>query len=149
VANVAFWQLWHEGVRGLFADVHPYLVAAYQAAELCPEGLTHAGRAETAMMLAACPERVNMAAARDGPDDLWGRQFPYRSLRRPGVYCIPTVEVLPDGVEGKATAATAALGKALLDLYAGALAEILNDLLAGDVPGEFLRPFRKPEDAGQ
>lgn len=146
VANVAMWQLWHEGVRALLADVHPYAMAADAGAELAGEHLAHAGCAETAMMLAAHPDLVDTGAIADGPADLWGDGFPFDSLRRPGVYCIPSIEPLADSVEGRATAASPELGRKLLDLYAATVAEVLNDLLASDVPAELLRPFRKKLD---
>jgi creatinine amidohydrolase len=143
VANVAFWQLWSEGTRALFADVHPYEMAAESAERLAGEPLTHAGAAETAMMLAAHPDRVDTARRVDGPADLWGEAFPFATLRRPGVYCIPSIEALPDGVEGRPTAANAELGEKLLALYASALAEVLVDLVSSEVPEMLLRPFRR------
>jgi len=145
-AQLAVWQLRQEGLAALYVDCCPYLMAADAAGALVGEPLGHAGLIETALMLAAAPDRVDMSRAPAGPADLWGADFPFATLRRPGVFCVPSIAALPDGVEGGAARADAAVGEKLLAAYAGALAEMLNDLLAGDVPPGFLETFRKDID---
>lgn len=141
---MAIWQLLRQGVRALYVDASPYAMAAGPAREIAGEDITHAGTIETALMLALHPELVDMARAVDGPGDLHGPDFPFAALRgRPGVFCVPTAADLPEGVEGRATRATAEMGRRLLDVYTAAVAEILNDLLDKDVPESFLEPFRK------
>ncbi len=146
VVPMAFWQLRYEGRYALYVDTQPYLMAADEVAKLTGRTvLGHAGIAETAMMLALRPDLVHTDRIVDGPPDLWGEDFPFPSIKgRPGACCVPTIEALPDGVEGPATRATAEMGQKLLDLYAGALAEVLVELLAKLVPEEYLRPFTKP-----
>ena len=149
--QLALWHVRHEGAHALYVDACPYVMAAERAEQVAGRPIGHAGLIETAMMLAAHPDLVDMNRAADGPDDLWGERFPFTSLRgRPGVFCIPTIASLPDGVIGRATAATAELGEELLEIYAAALAELFNGLLAKPVPPEFLEPFRKdlPDEAG-
>jgi len=143
-AQMAMWQLRCEGTRALFADVCPYLLAAEQAEDLAGEGLTHAGRIETALMLALHPERVDMSAAVDGPENLGGPEPAFPTLYgRPGVFSTPSSAALPDGVEGSATTASADLGRKLLALYAAALAEVFGDLLGEEVPRAFLDEIRR------
>ena len=146
-AQMAIWQLRHEGVRAVYVDVDPYALAGARAAELAGEPVTHAGAAETSLMLALHPELVEMARAVDGPADLYGEDFAFPSLRqREGVFCVPSVTDLPDGVEGSATHASADLGRRLLETFAAAVAEILKDLLDKEVPRSFVEPSRKEID---
>ena len=143
-AQLAVWQLRWQGTHAMYGDVSPYEMAAERAGAMAAEPITHAGLIETSLMLALHPDLVNMAAAVDGPTDLYGREFPFPALRgREGVFCVPSVTDLPDAVEGRATAATAELGRRLLETYASAVAEVFNDLLARDVPRSFLEPVRK------
>jgi creatinine amidohydrolase len=147
--QVAVWQLRQEGTHALFVDCCPYFMAAERAAEIAGETVAHGGVIETSLMLAVRAELVDMARAVDGPDDLWGPDFPFASLRgRPGLFAVPSVMSLPDGVEGKATRATAEIGRKLLALYTSVLAEMLGDLAAGEVPPEFLEPGRVPLPEG-
>jgi creatinine amidohydrolase len=145
--QLAMWQLRRDGARALYVDANPYLMAAERADKLAGEPITHAGVIETALMLALHPERVDPAGAVDGPGDLYGDGFPFAALRdRPGVFAVPVVTALPEGVEGAATRADAEMGRRLLALYAGALAEVFNDLLAHEVPDAFVRDLRTETD---
>ncbi len=138
-AQLAIWQLRHEGTHALYVDASPYLMAAEPARQLAGEEINHAGAIESSLMLALHPELVNMSAAVDGPVDLYGPEFPYPSLRdRPGVFCIPAATVLPQAVQGSATRASAALGRKLLELYVEGLVEVFKDLLGKPVPPSFL-----------
>lgn len=142
---MAMWQLRYERYYALYVDVTPYLMAADEVRELTGEEICHGGFIETSLMLAIRPELVDMAAAVDGPDDLWGDDFPFPSARgRPGVFCIPTIESLPDGLEGRARQGSAELGEQLLSIYSAALRELLDELLSKPVPAEYVREFRKP-----
>jgi len=153
IPQVAMWQLRHEGHYALYADTTPYLMAAEKVHDLTGETIAHGGIVETSLMLALAPESVDLSKvidgsrAVDGPADLWGYDFPYPSLKgRPGATCIPTIEALPDAVEGLATQASAGLGEELFEIYAEALAEVLTELLTHPVPEAFLRPYHKPLD---
>lgn len=145
--QMAIWQLRHEEMHALCVDVSPYLMAAERAREIAVEAITHAGAIETSLMLALHPELVDMSKAVDGPADLYGKDFPFPSLRnRPGVFCAPSVANLPDAVEGSPTRASAEMGRRLLEIYVSAVAEVLNDLLGKEVPASFLEPFHKEID---
>jgi creatinine amidohydrolase len=149
--QLALWRVWSEGARAMYVDACPYVMAAEQVEQAAGQQVGHAGLIETAMMLAAHPELVDMGKAVDGPDDLWGERFAFASLRgSAGVFCIPSIASLPDGVIGRATAATAELGEQMLEIHASVLAELFNDLLARPVPPEFLEPYVKdlPDEAG-
>ncbi len=143
---MAFWQLRHERRYALYVDTQPYVMIAAELAGLTGEtAICHGGVAETAMMLALRPDLVRKDKIVDGPDGLWGRDFPFPSIQgRPGAFCLPTVEALPYCVEGRASLATPEMGEQLLDLCAGALARVLAELLANPVPEQYLRPFTKP-----
>jgi creatinine amidohydrolase len=77
-------------------------------------GDPHAGRAETSMLLALAPERVDMALAEVGDTRPLAEMLPL--LRAGGVRAVS-----PSGVLGDPTGATAADGRALLDSLAGDL----------------------------
>ncbi len=145
-AQMAVWQLLRDGRRALYVDCCPYFMAVEQARAAAGEAVTHAGVVETSLMLALHPEKVDMGEAADGPGDLWGEGFPFPALRRAGVFCVPSIAALPEGVEGAATGATAELGEKLLEIYAAALAELLRELLGAEVPPGFLREV--PKDPG-
>jgi creatinine amidohydrolase len=78
------------------------------------DGDPHAGRAETSMLLALIPERVDMALAAPGDRRPLAETLPL--LRAGGVRAVS-----PSGVLGDPTDATAAEGRALLDTLAGDL----------------------------
>ena len=146
-SQMAISQLRYDKTLALYVDLCPYLMAADEARDIAGEDLTHAGTIETALMLALHADRVDMARAVDGPGDLGGGGFGYRTLHnRPGVFCIPASTALPDGVEGLATRATAEMGARLLRVYADALAEVFDDILGTDVPSVFLEDVRKEPD---
>ena len=145
---VAVCQLRYDGLYAMYVDAQPYVMAAKEVGALTGRtGIRHAGVAETAMLLALRPDLVHADRIVDGPDDLWGDNFPYPSITgRPGAFCMPTIEALPDGHEGAATQATAEMGEQIFDLYASAVAQVLVELLANPVPEEYTRPFTKPLD---
>jgi len=62
-AQMAIWQLRHEGVYALYVDVSPYLMAADRVRELAGEGVLHGGAVETSLVLALLPDQVDMSAA--------------------------------------------------------------------------------------
>ena len=77
-------------------------------------GDPHAGRAETAMVLALAPHRVDMSRAAAGDSRSLSELLPL--LRAAGVRAVS-----PSGVLGDPTGATAAEGAALLETLAGDL----------------------------
>lgn len=79
-----------------------------------PDGDAHAGRTETALMLALSPEAVRLEAAERG--DVRPLAAVIGELRRGGV-----ASVSPNGVLGDPTGASAAEGHRLLDLLASDL----------------------------
>jgi len=143
-ARSAGWEALCRGRCAMYIDVQPYEMAWDEIERLAGEPLNHGGVAETSMMLAIRPDLVRMERARPGPRHLWGRQFPYPSLLQKGVYPIPTVEDLPDGIEGDPTRATAELGHRILDAMAARLAPMLIELASRPTPERYTRRYRAP-----
>jgi creatinine amidohydrolase len=87
-------------------------------------GDTHAGHAETSMLLACCPEVVRLDLAEPGVTTPLADLLP--SLRAGGL-----LAVTPNGVLGDPTGATADAGRALLDRCVDDLAAVVDALAAG------------------
>jgi creatinine amidohydrolase len=90
----------------------------------------HGGEIETSVMLSIAPDRVDMAKARDFPSaqvDLAGR---FRHLRAYGPHAFGWMmrDLNPDGAAGRASAATAEKGEALLAHSVSGLAELIDDV---------------------
>jgi creatinine amidohydrolase len=107
VATAGYWSLVPEGVAAILER---------QA------NVQHACELETSVLLALCPELVDMAAVAgvDAPADA---EEPARGTYR----WRPMSHWTASGVVGVPSAATAEKGRELLDLLAGALAERLGD----------------------
>jgi creatinine amidohydrolase len=133
----ALWQALQEKRPALYVDFKPYDACGEQIRVICGEPITHAGAAETSMMLAIRPDLVDISKAVKGPADLWGDHFPYPSLVREGCYTIPPVTVTREGVYGDATRASAEIGARLLDLMAEVVATALGELVSSPVPDQW------------
>jgi creatinine amidohydrolase len=106
-----------------------------------PEGLVsdherrhgiHAGQVETAMMLHLRPDLVDMDKAEDFVPSSVAIEQTYKRLRLIGPMQIGWMaqDVHPKGAAGDASAATAALGAAIVDGVTARYAELLEDALA-------------------
>ncbi len=135
----ALWQSMQEKRPALYVDYMPYEACMDRIAEIAGEPLGHAGCAETSMMLAAFPDRVDMTQAVRGPADLWGQDFPYPSLKQPGCYAIPPVESTCRGVEGDATRATAEIGEQIFRLLVESIAPAMFELATRPTPEAYRR----------
>jgi len=140
----ALWQAMHEKRPALYVDFMPYAICAEQVQAICGEPITHAGCAETSMMLAIQPDLVDMSKAIKGMADLWGDDFPYPTLKQPGSYAIPPVSATNQGVYGDATRASADKGTRLLDLFARTLANALSEMASSPVPENWRTTSRVP-----
>jgi creatinine amidohydrolase len=138
----ALWQSMQEKRPALYVDYMPYDTCMARITEIAGEPLGHAGCAETSMMLAAYPDKVDMTKAVTGPADLWGDDFPYPSLKRPGSYAIPPVESTYRGVEGDSRAASAEIGERIFEALIEALAPAMLELATRPTP-EAYRRMRK------
>ncbi len=91
-------------------------------------GDAHAGRLETSLLLALCPEVVRREQARSGPTaalaELWS------AMRTDGV-----AAVSPSGVLGDPAGASAEEGRAMLEEMAGRLDGAVAGWLAGEAGG--------------
>jgi mycofactocin precursor peptide peptidase len=87
---------------------------------------THAGRAETSMLLALCPEVVRLDRAEPGVTTPLAELLP--ALREGGL-----VAVTPNGVLGDPTGASAAIGHELLDRCVVDLADALGPAARGRI----------------
>lgn len=130
----ALWQAMQEKRPALYVDFKPYDRCEEQIKELCSEPLTHAGCAETSMMLAIRPDLVNMSKAIKGPDGLYGNDFPYPAIVGPGCYAIPPVTTTREGIYGDATRGSADLGNQLLEIMADELADMISQMAASPLP---------------
>ena len=139
----ALWQAMQEKRPALYVDFQPYERAWPQIEQIIGQPDEHAGMAETSMMLAVRPDLVDMSKAVRGPDDLFGEDFAFPSLKGPGSYPIVSVESTPDGLAGDATLATAEKGEKILDAVADVVAEILSELASKPTPPEFREVWRK------
>lgn len=95
----------------------------------------HGGDIETSVMLALCPERVDMAKARDFPSRQsdFARRFKHLRAYGPHAFGWKMSDLNPDGVAGNAAAATAERGEALLAHVVAGIIELLQDVKAVDV----------------
>jgi creatinine amidohydrolase len=89
-----------------------------------PDGDAHAGRTETSLLLALCPEAVRLDRAVPGTTTPLAELLP--RLRAEGVRA-----VAPDGVLGDPTGASAAEGRQLLDALVHRLRAVLDGEPAG------------------
>ncbi len=99
----------------------------------------HGGLCETSMMLALRPELVRMDEAADFPSrarSLAARRRRFGHGGRLG-FAWRAEDLNPRGVVGNAAAATADLGEALLDHFAGVLAQLIDDALDFDRRAHF------------
>lgn len=129
----AMWQAVQEKRPALYVDFMPFDACAEQLEKICGKD-GHGGCGETSMMLAIRPDLVDMSKAVKGPDDLWGPDCPYPSLQAAGVYAIPSVAAVREGIYGNATIATAEIGNQILDLLAETTAKLIHDLAIRPVP---------------
>jgi creatinine amidohydrolase len=109
-----------------------------------PEGLIppdnkaidiHGGDIETSVMLALCPDRVDMAKAADFPSRQtdFARRFKHLRAYGPHAFGWKMSDLNPDGVAGNAAAATAEKGERLIAHAVKGLVELLQDVDAFDV----------------
>ncbi|ALK08246.1 creatininase family protein [Blastochloris viridis] len=95
----------------------------------------HGGEIETSLMLAARPELVRMAEARDFPSAAQAMEARFRRLRAtsPVGFGWMAQDLNAEGVVGNAAAATADKGRAAAEFGARAFIELLRDVDAFDV----------------
>jgi creatinine amidohydrolase len=104
-----------------------------------PEGLigeeekaygVHGGLVETSVMLALAPDRVDMGKAADMPSAQkeYARRFRHLRAYGPHAFGWKMHDLNPAGVTGNAKAATADLGRLLLDHAARGFCELLQDV---------------------
>ena len=86
------------------------------------------------MMLAIRPDLVDLSKAMSGPQDVFGQDFPFGSLRQAGCYAIPPVTVTRQGIYGDATRASRDVGERILDLVAAETAKVIAELATLPVP---------------
>ncbi|TCR78316.1 creatininase family protein [Rhizobium sp. BK376] len=109
-----------------------------------PEGLIppdnkaidiHGGDIETSVMLALCPDRVDMAKAGNFPSRQtdFARRFMHLRAYGPHAFGWKMSDLNPDGVAGNAAAATAEKGERLIAHAVKGLVELLQDVDAFDV----------------
>jgi creatinine amidohydrolase len=96
----------------------------------------HGGAKETAMMLHLRPELVRLGAVARFPSAGEAMETEFTRLRATGRsgFAWQTQDLNAAGVVGDATAATAQLGKQLVDHAAGGLAELIADLIRFELP---------------
>lgn len=89
----------------------------------------HGGLVETALMLALKPEQVRLEALRNFPSAATGLARHARRFGRDGRlgFAWRAGDLNPQGVVGNAAAATAEIGRALLECHARRLAELIAD----------------------
>ena len=134
--TTAIEQIKHDRGVPLIASVFGYALIAEQAKMLLPaNAIGHGGADEAAVVMAVAPHRAKphaFAAPR-----LTGDQVETAALLRAygGTLARPYDDVTRNGATGDATAATAAIGRQILDGAARRLAEIIEVLLreANDV----------------
>jgi creatinine amidohydrolase len=109
-----------------------------------PEGLVppeekalgiHGGLVETAVMLALRPDLIDMSKARDFPSRQSDFISRFTHLRAYGPHAFGWLmsDLSPDGVVGKAGAATPELGNRILDHAAKGFVELLDDVRRFDL----------------
>lgn len=130
VITAAVEQIKHQTGVPLIAAIFGYALIAEQARQLVPpEGIGHGGADEAALVMAVEPHKGKPHAVA-GPE-LTGRQSESAALLRAygGLLARPYHEVTRNGVTGDASAATAEIGRQILDGSARRLAEIVETLL--------------------
>jgi creatinine amidohydrolase len=95
----------------------------------------HGGDIETSVMLALCPDRVDMGKARNFPSRQSEYAQRFRHLRAYGPHAFgwKMSDLNVDGAVGDATAATAERGEALVGHAVTGLLELLQDVARFDV----------------
>ncbi len=95
----------------------------------------HGGEIETSVMLALCPERVDMAKAEDFPSRQsdYARRFTHLRAYGPHAFGWKMADLNRQGVTGNAKAATAEKGEKLIDHAVAGLIALLRDVQAFDV----------------
>ncbi|MFN3364362.1 MAG: creatininase family protein, partial [Allorhizobium sp.] len=95
----------------------------------------HGGDIETSVMLALCPERVDMTKAAAFPSRQSEFATRFRHLRAYGPHAFgwKMSDLSPLGVAGNAAAATAEKGEAILAHAVNGIVELLEDVAAFDV----------------
>jgi len=90
----------------------------------------HGGDIETSVMLAIAPDRVDMSKAQDFPSAQAEFASRYRHLRAYGPHAFGWMmrDLNPDGAAGRARAATAEKGEALLAHSVSGLVELIEDV---------------------
>lgn len=90
----------------------------------------HGGLLETSLMLAIAPDRVDMASAADFPSAQsdFATRFAHLKAYGPHAFGWKMSDLNPLGVCGNASAATAGIGRRLLDHAAAGFAELLGDV---------------------
>ncbi|MDY6962215.1 MAG: creatininase family protein, partial [Pseudomonadota bacterium] len=94
----------------------------------------HGGDIETSVMLALCPERVDMAKAADFPSRQsdFAARFTHLRAYGPHAFGWKMSDLNSQGVAGRAAAATAEKGEAILAHAVGGILELLQDVAAFD-----------------
>ena len=94
----------------------------------------HGGDIETSVMLALCPERVDMAKAADFPSRQsdFAARFTHLRAYGPHAFGWKMSDLNSQGVAGRAAAATAEKGEAILAHAVGGIVELLQDVAAFD-----------------
>ena len=95
----------------------------------------HGGLAETSVMLALAPDRVDMDKARDFASRQMAFERDFRHLRAYGPHAFGWTmgDLSPDGVTGNAAAASAATGEALIANAVAGLADLMRDVARFDL----------------
>lgn len=98
----------------------------------------HGGDIETSVMLALCPERVNMAKAGHflSRQSEFANRFKHLRAYGPHAFGWKMSDINPQGVAGNAAVATAERGEALLTHVVSGIVELLEDVNAFDL-GDF------------
>lgn len=95
----------------------------------------HGGEIETSVMLALCPEQVDLTKAASFPSRQSEFSTRFRHLRAYGPHAFgwKMSDLNPSGVAGNAAAATAEKGEAILAHAVNGIIELLDDVAAFDV----------------
>jgi creatinine amidohydrolase len=103
----------------------------------------HGGAVETAIMLAAFPEKVrkDRIANFDSAEKQMTQEFRWLSANRPAPFAWAAQDLNPAGVVGNATLASAEKGRALIDHGARAFIELLADVRKFDLSRLANRPI--------
>lgn len=95
----------------------------------------HGGLIETSVMLALCPDLVDMGKARDfaSRQSDFARRFRHLRAYGPHGFGWKMSDLSADGVAGNAAAATAEAGETILEHAVAGIAELLRDVARFDV----------------